>query len=156
MNEEKMDTTQSISPTSKISVFKLDIVSCNGKPLNKTELCAADLENIWKESLLRDLKELSGYTSAKTKNYSEIRIQYQLKHPMSIRSISFEAEFNHERSAAQGVEILKCRVVGLNDIRKVQIGERVKITVVNASFDILPHQIIEWLSHFGTCHDGHR
>jgi hypothetical protein len=75
---------------------------------------------------------------------------------MSIRSIAFEAEFNHERMGPQGVEILRCRVVGLGNIRKVNLGERVKLTIVNASFDITPTQIIEWLSHFGSVHEGHR
>jgi hypothetical protein len=145
-----------ISPTSKITIFKVDVFSCNGKPLNSVELGSVDLEQIWTNSLLRQLGELSGYTSSKTKNNAEVRIQYQLKWPMSIRSIAFEAEFNHERSGAQGIEILRCRVVGLGNIRKVSLGERVKLTVVNASFDITPTQIIEWLSRFGSVHEGHR
>jgi hypothetical protein len=143
------------SPT-KVTVLKIDIVSCNGKSLSKTELGASDLESIWKDSLLRNLTELAGYTSSKTKNFTEIRVQYQLKKPMSLRTISFEAEFSHERSSAQGIEILRCRVVGLNDVRKAQIGERVKVTVINPNFDVTPQQIIEWLSHYGACHDGHR
>jgi len=149
------DTSDSTSP-SKISVFKIDIVSCNGKSLSKTELGSADLESIWKDSLLRQLHELSGYTSSKTKNFTEIRVQYQLKKPMSLRSISVEAEFTHERSGAQGIELLKCRVVGLSDVRKVEIGERVKVIVIKPNFDVTPEQVIEWLSHFGACHDGHR
>jgi hypothetical protein len=155
MNQvEVMDTTGATSPT-KVTVLKIDIVSCNGKSLSKTELGASDLEDIWTNSLLRKLSELNGYTSSKTKNFTEIRVQYQLKQPMSLRTI-FEAEFVHERSGAQGIEILKCRVVGLNDVRKAQIGERVKVTVNKPNFDVTPQQVIEWLSHFGACHDGHR
>jgi hypothetical protein len=150
---EKMDLTQS---PSKVSIFKIDIISCNGKPLTKIELGASDLENIWTNSLLRDIQEISGYTSSKTRNFTEIRVQYQLKKPTSLRKISFEAEFTHERSGAQGIEILKCRVVGLGEVRKVAVGERVKVTVVKPNFDITPEQVIEWLSHFGACHDGHR
>ncbi len=150
---EKMDLTQS---PSKVSIFKIDIVSCNGKPLTKLELGASDLESIWTNSLLRKLDEISGYTSSKTRNFTEIRVQYQLKKPTSLRKISFEAEFNHERSGAHGIEILRCRVVGLGEVPKVEIGERVKITVVQPNFDITPEQVIEWLSHFGACHDGHR
>jgi hypothetical protein len=145
-----------ISPTSKILLFKLDVFACNGRPLSNVELGAADLESIWTNSLLRDLGELSGYTSSKTKNNAEIRIQYQLKWPMSIRKIAFEAEFNHERTGPQGVEILRCRVVGLGNIRKVDLGERIRLTVVNANFDITPTQIIEWIARFGTVHEGHR
>jgi hypothetical protein len=144
-----------ISPTSKVTLFKIDVVQCNGKSLKDVELCSADLENIWKESLLRDLTELSGYTSSKTKNNSEIRIQYQLKHALSIRSIAAEAEFGHERLGANGVEILRCRVVGLGNIRRVELGERVKITVITPNFDILPEQIIEWLSKYARVYDGH-
>jgi hypothetical protein len=125
--------------------------------LTKTELCAADLESIWTNSLLRKLPELSGYTSSKTRNNTEIRIQYLLKAPLAIKDISQEAEFNHERTlAAQGVEILRCRIVGLSNLRQVEVGERVRITVVNASFDISPPQIVEWISKFARVYDGHR
>jgi hypothetical protein len=147
--------SQAISPTSKVTLFKIDVFQCNGKPLKDIELCSADLENIWKESLLRELSDLSGYTSTKTKNNSEIRIQYQLKHALSIRSIAAEAEFGHERLGANGVEILRCRVVGLGNIRRADIGEKVKITVILPSFDILPEQIIEWLSRYVRVYDGH-
>jgi hypothetical protein len=150
-----MDTTGAVSPTSKITLFKLDVFQCNGKQL-RTELGAADLESIWTNSLLRDLRELSGYTSSKTKNDSEIRIQYQLKKPMSIRSIAFEAEFNHERSGPQGIENLRCRVVGLNNIRAVEIGEKVRLTLLVPNFDIIPEQLIEWMSKFARIHEGHR
>jgi hypothetical protein len=116
--EERMDLT--LSP-SKVSIFKIDIISCNGKLLNKIELGASDLENIWTNSLLCNLQEISGYTSSKTRNFSEIRVKYQLKKPMSLRNISFEAEFTHERSGAQGIKILRCRVVGLSEVRKVEV-----------------------------------
>ncbi len=151
-----MDTTQLISPTSKIEIFKLDVISCNGKSLNSVELGAIDLESIWKDSLLRDLNELSGYTSSKAKSGAEVRIQYQLKKPMSIRSISREAEFNHERTSPRGIEILRCRVVGLSNIRQVTLGEKVKATVINPNFDISPEQVVEWMSKFGRVHEGHR
>jgi hypothetical protein len=145
-----------ISPSSRITVFKLDIVSCNGKPLNSIELSSADLEFIWTDSLLREAAEISGYTSFKTKNNTEIRAQYQLKQPMSIRDIAFEAEFNHERVGPRGVEILRCRVVGLGDVRPAKLGERVKATLLVSNFDITPDQLIAWMSRFGKIHDGHR
>lgn len=63
-----------ISPTSKIQVFKLDVVSCNGQAISQsTELGASDLEDIWKRTLGRTLDEIKGYTSSKGKN-KEIRI----------------------------------------------------------------------------------
>ncbi len=145
-----------ISPSSRITVFKLDIVACNGKSLNSTELSSADLEAIWTDSLLREASEISGYTSFKTKNNSEIRAQYQLKQAMSIRDIAFEAEFSHERVGPKGVEILKCRVVGLGDVRQAALGDRVKVTLLVSNFDITPDQILGWMSRFGTIHEGHR
>jgi hypothetical protein len=153
-----MDTTEQLSPSSKVSLFKIDIFLCNGRPLKDLELCSADLEDIWKNSLLRDIRELNGYTSSKTKNNAEIRVQYQLKQPLPIRSIATEAEFSHERVGenVNGVEILRCKVVGLSNIRRVEIGEKVKITVVPPSFDILPEQIIEWISKYARVHEGHR
>jgi hypothetical protein len=144
-----------LSPTSKISIFKIDIFSCNGKPLNGIEVGAADLESIWSETLLRELDEISGYTSSKTKE-NEIRVQFQLKNPMSLRSIAFEAEFSHERAGSKGVEILRCRVVGLNNIRPATIGEKVKITIIKNNFDVTPDNIINWLSKYGKVHEGHR
>jgi hypothetical protein len=145
-----------LSPSSKITVFKLDVITCNGGDLRQVELAAPDLENIWEEGILRDLTELAGYTSIKVKNNTEIRIQYQLKKPMSIRDIALDAEFNFERSSAKGVEILRCRVVGLSNLRQAEIGEKVKVSVIKLNFDLAPEQIIEWLSFFGRVHDGHR
>ncbi len=145
-----------ISPSSRITVFKLDIVSCNGKPLNSFELSSADLESIWTDSLLREALEISGYTSFKTKNNTEIRAQYQLKQAMSIRDIAFESEFNHERVGPKGVEILRCRVVGLGDVRQAAIGDRVKVTLLVCNFDITPEQIVAWMAKFGKIHEGHR
>ncbi len=147
---------KSISPTSKVTVCKIDVVSCNGNQLNNVELGAVDLENIWTDSLLRELSELSGYTSTKTKNNTEIRIQYQLQAPLCLRSIAYEAEFTHERAGPKGVEILKCRVIGLNDIRLAKIGEKVRVTVLLPNFDITPDQIVEWVSKYGLVQEGHR
>jgi len=151
-----MQVDEPISPTSKISIFKVDVFSCNGRDLSLVELAAQDLENIWKEGILRSLTELAGYTSMKVKNNSEIRIQYQLRKPTSIRDIALDAEFNFERNSAKGVEILKCRVVGLSNLREAEIGEKVKISVIKPNFDISPEQAIEWISHFGRVHEGHR
>ncbi len=145
-----------ISPSSKISIFKIDVYSCNGKDLSQVELAAPDLEKIWTEGIIRDISELSGYSSTKVKNNSEIRIQYQLKRPMSIRDIALESDFAFERSAARGVEILRCRVVGLSNLRPAALGERVKVSVIKPNFDVLPEQVIEWLSHYGRVHEGHR
>jgi hypothetical protein len=99
---------------------------------------------------------INGYTSAKTRNNSEVRIQYQLKVPIAVRTIASEAEFNHERVGPRGVEILRCRIVGLSNVRQVAIGERVKITIINPSFDISPEQLIEWISKFARVYEGHR
>jgi hypothetical protein len=152
MNQEE----EMLSPTSKISVFKLDVFSCNGRDLSSVELGATDLEAIWRDGILRELGELSGYTSQKTRGNSEIRIQYQLKRPMSIRDVALEAEFNFERSTARGLEILKIRVVGLNNLRPAEIGERVRLSVIKPNFDVTPEQVIEWISRFGRVHEGHR
>jgi hypothetical protein len=145
-----------LSPSSKITVFKVDVFLCNGRDLSQTELAAPDLEKIWTEGIIRPLTELSGYSSMKVKNNSEIRIQYQLSKPMSIRDVALEAEFNFERAGARGVEILRCKVVGLSNLRPAEIGERVKVSVIKPNFDITPEQAIEWLSHFGRVHEGHR
>ncbi len=145
-----------ISPTSKITVFKVDVIACNGKDLSNVELAAPDLENIWREGILRELGELQGYTSNKVKNNTEIRIQYQLKRPMSIRDIALDAEFNFERASARGVEILRCRVAGLSNLRPTEIAERVRVSIIKPNFDITPEQIVEWMSHYGRVHDGHR
>ncbi len=147
---------ESISPTSKVVVFKLDIISCNGKPLNSTEIGSADLENIWTDSLLREISEVSGYTSSKTKNNAEVRAQYQLVQPLSLRSIAFEAEFNHERLGPKGVEVLRCRVVGLNNIRQANVGEKIKATLLLPNFDVTPEQLVAWISRYGKIHEGHR
>jgi len=145
-----------LSPTSKISILKLDVISCNGRDLSSVELGANDLENIWTEGILRSLGELTGYTSNKTKGNAEIRIQYQLKRPMSIRDVVLEAEFNFERSTANGLEILKIRAVGLNGLRQAEIGERVRLSIIKPNFDVSPEQAIEWVSKFGRVHEGHR
>jgi hypothetical protein len=151
-----MDTFEAVSPSTKLSLFKVDIILCNGKPLSNLELCSADLENIWTDTLLRSINELCGYTSAKTRNNTELRVQYQLKVPIAIKSIASEAEFNHERVGPRGVEILRCRIVGLSNVRQVNIGERVKVTIINPSFEISPEQLIEWISKFARVHEGHR
>jgi hypothetical protein len=145
-----------ISPTSKIIVFKLDVIACNGQPIgHSTELGSQDLENIWSVTLGRSLEELSGYSSSKVKS-KEIRIQYQLKSPMSIRTIANEQEFTHERSTVFATDLFKCRVVGLHEVRQANVGELVKVTVDKPNFDITPDQVIEWLSKFGTVKEGHR
>ncbi len=152
MNEEDND----ISPTSKITIFKLDVISCNGRDLSSVELGAPDLEKIWTDSIIRELSDLTGYSSTKSKGGTEIRIQFKLKKPMSIREIAWESEFNHERESAKGTEILRCRVVGLSGIRQPIFGERVKVTIIQQNFDITPEQMLEWMAKFGTVHDGHR
>jgi hypothetical protein len=143
-----------LSPTSKINVLKLDVISCNGRDVSLVELGAADLEKIWTEGILRDLGELTGYTSHK--GDSTIRVQYQLKKPMSLRDIVLEAEFNFERSTARGLEILKIRVVGLSGLRPAEIGERVKLSIIKPNFDVSPEQAIKWVSKFGRVHANHR
>ncbi len=143
-----------LSPTAKINVLKLDVISCNGRDVSLVELGAADLEKIWTEGILRELGELTGYTSHK--GDSVIRIQYQLKRPMSLRDIVLEAEFNFERSTARGLEILKVRVVGLSGLRPAAIGERVKLSIIKPNFDVSPEQAIEWVSRFGRVHENHR
>ncbi len=142
------------SPSSKINILKLDVVSCNGRDISLVELGAADLEKIWTEGILRNLGELTGYTSYKTDTV--IRVQYQLKKPMSLRDVVLEAEFNFERSTARGLEILKIRVVGLSGLRPAAIGERVRLSIIKPNFDVSPEQAIEWISRFGRVHENHR
>jgi hypothetical protein len=145
-----------ISPTSKIQVLKIDVFSCNGQAIHQsTELGAPDLENIWTQSLGRSLEEVIGYFASKNKS-GEIRIQYQLKRPMSIRDIISEQEFTYERSTVFATDNFKCKAIGLNDVRQAQIGEVVKVTVNLPNFDITPDQIIEWISKFGIIKEGHR
>ncbi len=147
--EEVMDTTGStISPTSLVRIFKLDVVACNGQPIGKLELASVDIEQIWSDSLLCELSEITGYTSFRTKGNSEIRIQYQLKNPTSIKSIAFEPEFCHERVGPQGVENLKCKVVGLAGVRQAKIGEKVKLTINTPNFDLTPEQALEWIKKY--------
>jgi hypothetical protein len=154
MNE--VDMAETISPSSKITVFKIDVISCSSQPISSLELGAEDLENIWTDSLLRELDEIGGYTSFKAKNNTEIRIQYQLSKPMSIRSIATEPEFNHEKTGAKGTEVLRCRVVGLGEVRVAEVGEIVKATIVLPNFEITPAQALEWISKFGKVQEGHR
>ncbi len=156
MTAPNMEFEDGISPTSKINVFKLDIVSSNGRDLSGVEIGAADIERIWTDSIIRELDDLSGYTSTKSRGGTEIRLQYQLKKPMSIRDIAWEAEFNYEREGPRGTEILRCRVVGLSGVRQPAIGEKVKITVITTNFDIASDQIIEWIAKFGKIQEGHR
>ncbi len=144
-----------ISPSSKILIFKLDVNSCNGQPIDQhTELGAADLENIWTQTFGRSLEELSGYTSSKRNK--EIRIQFQLKNPLSIKDIANEQEFTYERSSVFATDLFRCRVVGLGDVRLATIGETVKLTINTPNFDITPDQILEWISKFGKVKEGHR
>ncbi len=151
--EEVMDTTGSvISPTSLVRIFKLDVVACNGQPIGKLELASVDIEQIWSDSLLCELNDITGYTSFRTKGNSEIRIQYQLRNPTSIKSIAFEPEFSHERVGPQGVENLKCRVVGLAGVRQAKIGEKVKLTINTPNFDLTPEQALEWISKYAEIH----
>jgi hypothetical protein len=145
-----------ISPSSKITVFKVDVISCSNQSISNLELGNADLEEIWSDTLLCELNDLSGYMSFKAKNNSEIRIQYQLKQPMSIKSIVTQAEFTHERTTARGTEVLRCRAVGLGEVREVVAGETIKATVVLPNFEITPEQIIAWLTPFGRVLPGHR
>ncbi len=155
MEDPNQATIDTISPSSKILVFKLDITSCNGQPLKNTELSSQDLEDIWSISLIRDLDELKGYSSTKAKNSSEIRIQFQLRKPMSIKDIAWESEFNHERTGPRGVEVLRCKVVGLGAVRQSDIGETVKIAVLLPNFDITPGQLIQWISVYGVVLENH-
>jgi hypothetical protein len=145
-----------ISPSSKIKIFKLDVISCNGRDLSGVEIGAATLEKIWTDSIIRELDDLIGYTAIKSKGGTEIRLQYQLKNPMSIREIAWESEFNHEQEGPRGTEILRCRVVGLSGIRQPTIGEKVRVTFVSNNFDVTPDQMIEWISRYGKVHEGHR
>ncbi len=146
-----------ISPKSKIILFKIDVISCNGQPIGRsTELGAQDLEAIWRDTLGRNLEELSGYTSNKGRTSQDIRIQYQLKQPMSIKDIASETEFVHERSTLFATDIFRCRILGLNEVRQAAIGESVKVTVSTQNFDITPAQILEWMSKFGKVKEGHR
>lgn len=152
--KQKMEE-DAISPSSKIQVFKIDVVACNGQPIDQsTELGAVDLEDIWTLTIGRALDELNGYSS--TKKNKEIRIQFQLKRPMSIREITNEQEFTHERSTTITTDIFRCRVVGLSEVRQAVIGELVKVTVAQPNFDIPVDQILEWLSKFGEIKEGHR
>jgi hypothetical protein len=146
--KKKMEV-DAISPSSKILIFKVDVFLCNGHQIGQdTELGAADIEEIWALTLNRSLEELAGYTSSKNKN-KEIRIQYQLKNPMSIRDIAKEPEFTHEKSSVANTEIFKCRVVGLGEVRLAAIGETVRVTVAQPNFDLTPEQIIAWISKYG-------
>jgi hypothetical protein len=148
--------TDVISPTSKVFIFKIDIISCNGQPVSQyTELSSSDIEEIWTQALKRDTKELSGYTSSKAKS-KEIRVQYQLKLPMSIRDIASESEYVYERITTSKTDIFKFKVIGLREVRQAQLGETVKVTVDKPNFDITPEQVVEWISKFGTVLDGHR
>ncbi len=145
-----------LSPSSKILIFKIDIISCNGQQIAKdTELGASDLEDIWTLTLGRGLDEISGYSTTKPKG-RDIRVQYQLKQPMSVRDIAKEQEFTHERSSIFSTDIFKCRVIGLNEVRKANIGEMVKVTVNKPNFDITPEQVVEWMSKYGKVKEGHR
>jgi hypothetical protein len=154
---EKMEVTLNpISPSSKINIFKLDLVSCNGRDLSSTELGASDIEKIWTEGIIRDIAELDGYTHYKVNGGSEIRIQYQLKRPMSIRDVALEAEFTFERTSAKGTENIRCRVVGLSNLRPAAVGEVVKVSIIKPNFDVTPEQAIEWISRYGKVHDNHR
>jgi hypothetical protein len=144
-----------ISPTSKVTIFKVDVLSCNGNDLKSTELSAADLENLWTDGFIRELSDLSGYSSSKVKGGTEIRIQYQLTKPLSIRDIAIEAEFDFDRTGPKGVEVLRCRVCGLHDLRPANIGETIKVKVLATNFDIPPEHVIEWLAKYGIVH-GHR
>ncbi len=153
--KKMMGEETAISPSSRIKILKIDVVSCNGQAIHpNTELGAADLESIWALSLGRQAEELSGYTCSKRNK--EIKIQYQLKHPMSIKDLAHEQEFNHERSSIVGTDVFRCKVVGLGDVRTAIIGEIVKVTVATPNFDITPDQIVEWMSKFGDVMDGHR
>lgn len=150
------NSEQAISPSSKIRIFKLDVINCNGQAISQsTELGAQDLENIWTQTLGRKIEELSGYTSTKTQK-KEIRIQYQLKNPMSIRDIANEHEFTHERSSVFATDNFRCRVVGLGEVRQATKGETVKVTVNLPNFDITPEQVVEWMTKFGKVKEGHR
>jgi hypothetical protein len=149
MNED------AISPSSKIQIFKVDVFMCNGQPIDQTtELGAVDLEDIWTLTIGRKLDELAGYSSAKRNK--EIRIQFQLKNPMSIRDITNDQEFTHERSTTITTDIFRCRVVGLAEVRRAVFGETVKVTVIQQNFDVTVDQIIEWISKYGEVKEGHR
>jgi hypothetical protein len=153
----KMQGTEAtISPTSKIQVLKLDVIACNGQPISQnTELGSSDLENIWTQTLGRSIDEVNGYSSNKARS-KDIRIQYLLKKPMSIKEIISENEFTHERSSVFATDNFRIRVVGLGEVRQARIGETVRVTVNLPNFDITPDQIIEWMSKFGKIKDGHR
>lgn len=151
-----MSEASAISPTSKIQLFKLDIFLCNGQPIGQsTELGASDLEDIWTQTLQRSLEEITGYSHTKTRN-KEIRIQYQLKNPMSIRDIAIEQEFTHERSSVFATDNFRCRVVRLGNVRQATIGETVRVTINLPNFDVTPDQILEWMSKYGKVKEGHR
>jgi hypothetical protein len=130
--------------------------ACSSQPVANLELGSLDLELIWTDSLLREITEITGYTSFKAKNNSEIRIQYQLSKPMSIRDIASESEFTHERLGTHGIETLRCRVVGLGEVREAKVGEIVKVTIILPNFEITPEQAVAWIAKFGKVSEGHR
>ncbi len=156
MSKEDVMDLGAISPSSKVQVLKIDVFACNGQSIHQSvEFGAVELENIWTQAIGRSLLELSGYTSSKNQN-GDIRIQYQLKAPMSIRDIVSEQEFIYERATVFSTDNFKCRALGLGEVRQATIGEKVKITVNLPNFDITPIQIVDWISKFGKIKEGHR
>jgi len=153
--EESMDTTpisnavSGLSPSSKAHTLVLEAHLCNGKALTKDiNLGDTDIENIWCEILKRDWLEVNGFKQKKVANNS-IRITYELVIDEPIRSIVSDPEIIYARKSLFGPQSFTLRVIGLNEIREANLGEKVRVNARGTDFVVKPVEILEWMEQFG-------
>jgi len=162
-----MDTTDAVerglSPTTKLKVFKIEAIQCNGKPLHKnTELSDEDIEKIWTTSLGRDWIEIDGFKQKKVtftkqkKEVTNIKIIYELCLDEPLREIVDHPEIQYQRLSLFGPETFTLKVQGLQDLREAEIGEIVTVNIRGTDFEVKAFEILEWMERFGVIVGDHR
>jgi len=161
--DDLMDTTPvasnivvGLSPNSKAHTLVLEAHLCNGKSLTKDiNFGDTDIENIWCEVLKRDWLEINGFKQRKVAD-NAIRIIYELVIDEPIRSIVDDPEVTYARKSLFGPQTFTLRVIGLNEIREANIGDKVRVNARGTDFVVKPVEILEWMEHFGEIVGEHR
>jgi hypothetical protein len=134
------------SPTSKVRIVKIDVVSVNGNRISE-DLPIKTLIELWK-SLDTEIA-IEGCSSHRRPG-GAIRVNYCLKELICLGEIHPEPEFVFERTTTLRTDAFQCKIVGLNDVRAPKVGETVIVCITRTHFAVPLEIIEEWIAKFGT------
>jgi hypothetical protein len=134
------------SPTSKVRLVKIDIVTINGTKISE-DLPVKTLIELWKS--LETEVEVEGCSSHRRPG-GIIRVNFSLKELICLGEIHPEPEFVFERTTALKTDAFQCRIVGLNDVRPPKVGETITVCVTRTHFSVPLEIVEEWIAKFGT------